>query len=252
MKPNLMLKTVTTVLKRNSSKMMIGAGISGMFIAIGTAVKDTPKATKLVEAAREEKGEELTTKEIVQVTWKTYIPTAIISVASAGLIVAATMQESRKHAALVAAYSLLESSAREYHKKVIDTVGEKQEAKIQESIAKDKAAQVSTESDYIFKTGKGEDLVIDATTGRRFESSIDAIKQSIVDLNYVLLNENQVTLNELYYELGLDGTELGDKLCWHIDRGLIEARFSTQLTNDNKPCIVMSFKDLPRPDYLFI
>lgn len=252
MKPNLMLKTAATVLKRNSSKMMIGAGISGMFIAIGTAVKDTPKATKLVEAAREEKGEELTTKEIVQVTWKTYIPTAIISAASAGLIIAATMQESRKHAALVAAYSLLESSAREYHKKVIDTVGEKQEAKIQESIAKDKAARVSTESDYIFKTGKGEDLVIDATTGRRFLSSIEAIKQTVLDLNYVMLNENSVTLNELYYELGLDGTALGDKLCWHIDRGQIEAKFSSQITSDGKPCIVMSFNDLPRPEYLYI
>lgn len=252
MKANLILRTATRELKRNSSKMMIGAGISGMFIAIGTAVKDTPKATKLVEAAREEKGEALTTKETVQAAWKTYIPTAIISVASAGLIIAGTMQESRKHAALVAAYSLLESSAREYHNKVVNTIGEKQEAKIQESIAKDKAARVSTESDYIFKTGKGDDLVIDATTGRRFLSSIEAIKQTVLDLNYTMLNENSVTLNELYYELGLDGTAIGDKLCWHIDRGQIEAKFSSQITSDGKPCIVMSFKDLPRPEYLYI
>lgn len=252
MNVNRLIKIVARGVKSNAPKAMIGIGISGMFVAAITAVRDTPKATSLIENAKKEKGEELTKTEILKTTWKVYAPAVAISAISTGLIVAGTIRESRKHAALVAAYGILENTAREYHDKVVSVIGKEKDDEIHDEIAKEKVKRIPCEEKRVFKTGNGEELVMDSFTGRYFTSSIDSIKQAILDLNYAMLSENTVSLNEFYYDIGLDGVKLGDMLCWCSDRGPIEARFTAQLTDDGRSCIVMGFKDLPKPEYMYV
>ncbi len=55
-----------------------------------------------------------------------------------------------------------------------------------------------------------------------------------------------VGLNDLYYELGLAGTKLGDQMGWDLDQGLVEISFSTQLTEENEPCLVLNYEVAPR------
>jgi len=55
-----------------------------------------------------------------------------------------------------------------------------------------------------------------------------------------------VSLNELYYQLGLTGTKMGDSLGWHIDRGYIDAQFDAQLADDGTPCLVLDFSVEPK------
>ena len=76
---------------KNSPAILIGLGITSAAGAVIFAVKGTIAANKKVEAVKEAKAEklkveevddipvevELTKKEIVQATWKCYIPTAI-------------------------------------------------------------------------------------------------------------------------------------------------------------------------------
>ena len=52
-------------LKNNSSTILTCVGAVGVVATAITAVKATPKAMKLIEMAKEEKGEELTKKEIL-------------------------------------------------------------------------------------------------------------------------------------------------------------------------------------------
>ena len=58
-----------------------------------------------------------------------------------------------------------------------------------------------------------------------------------------------VSLNEFYWEVGLDSTPLGEEMGWHIDRGLIDMKFSTQLSDDDRPCLVVDYSIAPRYDY---
>ena len=65
-----------------------------------------------------------------------------------------------------------------------------------------------------------------------------------------MLCENYVSLNDLYDELGMEPTKIGEDLGWNIftDR-LIDISFSSQLADDGTPCLVMDYGVAPRNDY---
>ena len=71
----------------------------------------------------------------------------------------------------------------------------------------------------------------------------------LLDLNHRLMNEGMVSLNELYVELGMWTTKMGNEYGWNIDDGMIEATFSSTLTDDSEPCIVMHLTNRPRLEY---
>ena len=58
-----------------------------------------------------------------------------------------------------------------------------------------------------------------------------------------------VSLSELYDELDLDHTSMSDELGWNLDDGLIDIEFSSHIADDGRPCIVMSYRKPPRPDF---
>ena len=58
-----------------------------------------------------------------------------------------------------------------------------------------------------------------------------------------------VSLNDFYYELGLENIELGEELGWNVNNGLVELNFSSQLSSDETPCLVMNYNIAPRYDY---
>ena len=240
------IKSAARLLKTNSSKILIGAGIAGMMTAVVTAVEDTPKALECIENAKKEKGEELTKTEIMKASWKCYIRTVIFTGVSATCIIVGTVQQSRQHAALMAAYSLLESSSRDYHNKVIEMVGKDKDDEIQEAVSKDKAKKISTKNtEHIVSSGTGDELMIDQCSGRTFYGDPHEIRRLLVDINYQLFSEDWISLNEVYYTIGLDGIPLGNAVGWRVEHGPVEPKFVAGLTDDDKPCVVLSFKEMP-------
>jgi len=71
-------------------------------------------------------------------------------------------------------------------------------------------------------TSRGDTLCYDALGGRYFKSDIEHIRQVLNKLSRDLMSEQFITLNQVYSELGLKGTKVGDVAGWHIDDGLIE------------------------------
>lgn len=247
MKPKAYLRTVKRGLSNHSPAILTGIGISGMGIAIVMAVKATPKAYSLLKEAEEEKDEPLTKVEIVKAAGKCYIPTLIAAGASAACIIGANSINNKRNAALATAYTLLETSAREYQEKVLEEVGEKKEEEIRQSVNESKLAKNPASKAKVFNTGHGDTLCFDALTGRYFFSDVDELKRVQNDVNYVMLNEQGITLNEVYYMIGLDGVKLGDRLGWYVDRGLLDMKFTTQLSDDNRPCVVLDYSSGPFP-----
>ena len=58
-----------------------------------------------------------------------------------------------------------------------------------------------------------------------------------------------VSLSDLYDEIGLRHTRISDNVGWNIDDGTIDPDFSTQLTEDNQPCVVLDFLLVPRYNF---
>lgn len=251
-KPDLsaLVKSVRTGMKRHTPEILTGVGIAGMVTTTVMAVRATPKALILIEEKKEEIDvDELTAMETVKTAYKCYIPAAITGAASVACLVGASSVNARRNAALAAAYTLSESTLKDYQEKVIETIGEKKEKSVRDAIAKDKMEKDPVTNREVLITGKGKTLCYDAVSGRYFECDIDLIKKTEAKLNTRIRDEMYISLNDFYYEIGLTSVRLGDELGWNINDGYIELDFSSQLAEDGRPCLVVDYLVAPRYDY---
>lgn len=235
---------------KHSPEILTGLGIAGMITTTVLAVKATPKALDLINDRKDElETEKLPPTEVVKTAWKCYIPAAVTCATSTACLIGASSVHLKRNAALATAYKLSESAISEYKDAVIDKLGEKKEQTIRDKVAEEKMKKNPVSSSEVFITEKGNTLCYDTISGRYFKSDIDRIKRAENAINKQLLDEMYVSLNDLYDELDLDHTKLGDELGWKIDDGLVELYFSSQLADDGTPCVVMDFTRAPKYNF---
>ena len=58
-----------------------------------------------------------------------------------------------------------------------------------------------------------------------------------------------ISLNEFYYELGLEPIKLGDQLGWNIEKGYLGINLSSKLASDGTPCLVLAYEVGPEYNY---
>ena len=246
------IKNTQFIVSKHSPEILTGLGIAGMVTTTVLAVKATPKALKEIEDYEDTilcDHEKIKPMDAVKITWKHYIPAAITGTVSIACLVGASSVNVRRNAALATAYKLSETALTEYKSKVVETIGEKKERVIKDAIAKDKIEKNPVTQQNVIVTGKGDTLCYDELFGRYFTSDIDKLKKIENELNRRMRDEMYISLNEFYYEVGLDGVKAGDDIGWNIDRGYIELDFSSQLSTDGRPCLVVRFSEPPRYDY---
>ena len=239
-------------IKKHSPEILTGVGIAGMVTTTILAVKVTPKAMQLIEEEKTslEPGKKFTVLDTVKVAWKPYIPAVVTGTLSVACLVGASATSIRRNAALYSAYKLSETALSEYKENVVETIGEKKEKVVREKIAKDKIEKNPVSNTEVIITEKGNTLCYDAISGRYFKSDIETIKRAVNELNRRMIGgEMYVSLSDLYDEIGLRHTRISDNVGWNIDDGTIDPDFSTQLTEDNQPCVVLDFLLVPRYNF---
>ena len=242
-------KGIKRSLKQHSPALLMGMGIAGMIITTVSAVAATPKAITLLQQKEEEKGEALTTVEKVKTAAPCYIPAATTMIVSVACMIGAEKLHAKKSAALAAAYTLSETARKEYGDKVAELFGQEKEQEVKDAIAKDKIIQHPPKETEVVFTEHGDTLCYDALSGRYFRSDIEKLRQAENELNHQLLKDMYVSLNDFYYAVGLSDIDLGEALGWNIDKGLVQLEFSSQLTEDGTPCLVVSHQKAPYYDY---
>ena len=244
------INEIQKAVTKHSPEILTGLGIAGMITTTVLAVKATPKALDLINDRKDElETEKLPPIEAVKTAWKCYIPAAVTCATSTACLIGASSVHLKRNAALATAYKLSESAISEYKDAVIDKLGEKKEQTIRDKVAEEKIKKNPVSSSEVFITEKGNTLCYDTISGRYFKSDIDRIKRAENAINKQLLDEMYVSLNDLYDELDLDHTKLGDELGWKIDDGLVELYFSSQLADDGTPCVVMDFTRAPKYNF---
>ncbi len=264
-------KDIGRALSKHSPAIFTGVGIAAMASAIIFAVKATPEATKLIEDEQDRKVDDfldkqekvpdpevmqeetkLTPVEVVKVAWKPYIPAAVAAVSGAACIINGNRIHAKRNAALIAAYQISEEALKEYKEyrdKVVEEIGEKKEQVVHDEVVKDEVKRKPVQEQKVICTGKGETLCYDITSGRYFKSDIDSIRKSENILNRRLIDEMYISLNDYYYEMGLRETSVGNDIGWNIDSGMLEFEFTSMLTENEIPCLVINFSTEPRYDY---
>ena len=245
------IKSVERVLTKYSPGILTGIGITGMIGATFMAVKATPKALYLIETKKEEaEVEELASVETIKTCWKCYIPAALTTVVSAACLIGASTVSAKRNAALATAYSISEAALREYQEKVVEVVGEKKEKAVRDAVAKNQIERDPvTKSEVVIIDSNSNTLCYEPLSGRYFKSTIDKIKKAEIKLDRQMIQEMYVSLNDFYWEIGLDGTDLGDKMGWNLSKGYMDLSFSSQLADDGTPCAVIVYGIPPVYDY---
>lgn len=245
----LVLKTKAAAIK-HSPEILIGVGIAGWCSTVVLAVNATPKALDLIEMKKDElEVEELTKKEVVKTCWKCYIPAAVTGVVSTACIIGANSVSLKRNAALTAAYSLSETAFSNYRQKVIETVGEKKEAEVRHNMAKETIQNDPVSKHEVIITEAGGTLCYETISGRYFKSDIEKIRKAENVINKRMMEENYISLNDFYNEIGLPYTNMGDKIGWNINKGLLDIFFSTQLSENDVPCLVIDYSKPPTYGY---
>lgn len=243
--------------KKNSPVILLVAGLAGGVATVITTIKQTVSAKADIDEATAYKQCEtgdpeakLTPKEIIKVVWKRYIPVLALTAAFIILILSSAGIVHRRYESIAAAYGLLSATHDEYVNKVVETIGEKKEQDIRDKIAIDKANEIEAKSPGIIDTGRGNTLFIETLSGQEFYSSYETVKAACNRLNEQMFQSpmTYVLVDELLDGLGIPNPDfqLGSKLCWELETGLIDLRFTTKMSVDGEtPAVVIEHKRMP-------
>ena len=242
---------VKKTLSKHSPEILTGIGIAGMVTTTVLAVKATPKALMLIEEKKkEENTDKLTVGETIKVTWKCYIPSVVTGALSTTCLIGANSVHARRGAALATAYKLSETALSEYREKVVETLGEKKEQTVREKVAEKQVKENPISKSDIIVTGNGDTRFFDPMSGRHFSSSVEKVKKAENVLNKRMLHSiyGSVSLNDLYDELDIPRTDVGDILGWNTEN-LIDINIRAQVDDDGQPSIVLDHNTRPEYDY---
>lgn len=248
---NSLLNKSQTFLKRNSATILTCVGAAGVIATTVTAIKATPKAMAAIEAAKKEKGEELTKAEVVKIAGPAYVPTVVLGVSTLACIFGANVLSQRGQASLMSAYALADRSYKDYRKKVDELYGEEAGEEVKAAIAKDKY-----EEQPPITLEDNKRLYYDYYSDRYFEATPYAVKRAEYEVNRSLMMDDAVYLNEWYTHLGLEpldhGYDFGWTTCANSEaywQTWIDFHHQKVVMDDGLECIIISFMQDPFPDF---
>lgn len=231
-----------TRLRRLSPAILTTLGILGVVGTAATAVKATPKALKLIKIRKEElKTDKLEPIELVRVSWKCYIPSALIGAGTVACIVGIGAIDRRNQAALTSAYAMLNESYKQYRQAAKKVYGDDADNKIHTEMAKDAMVHTSDWGYQVYNMDMDSDseklLFYDLTTKRYFTTTMAAVLNAEYHINRNLALRGECSLNEWLSFLGLDDVENGDEMGWDINK-MVEEMDSYWLDFDNQKTLL--------------
>jgi len=221
---NLVRKTKTFI-RHNSSTILSIFAIIGVGGTVVAAVKATPKALKRLDEAVQEKGEELTVVEKIEVAGPVYIPTMLIGASTIACILGANILSVKNQASIASAYALIDNYHKEYRKKLIELHGEEADIEIRNAMAHERCDYHVIDYDE----PDGKVLFYDEISGEtilRYERDVISAEYHF-NRNFTM--RGYATLNELYMFLGMPQTEYGDAMGWSMSSGIAWVDFQHRL-----------------------
>lgn len=256
MNTQLIVKNASKLLKKsgdflhtNSPTIFAGIAIAGVIGTTVMAVRATLKARDILDEATcndPDTGEviEPDTKEKIALTWKQYIPVALMAGLTVGAIVASHNIQNKRNVLLAGLYSTAQKSLEEYQTKTEEVVGKNKAAKIKEEIASDHLQKHPIDRSNVIATGYGDSLCYDVLSGRYFKSDYDKVRKAVNDFNEQLISDDRLPLNELYSLMGLDTIGLGEDIGWVAGDG-VKISYKSRLASDGTPCLVIDHDNPP-------
>lgn len=253
---DVLMKRTLKTLTENSSVILTGVAVAGtittsIFAAKGHADAKTYQIKSDAEynytvGYESRKSEDIELREYVGLYWRHYVPAVASGTMTIACIIGIHSVNSRKQAALISAYSVLDKGFENYKEKVVETLGEKKEKDVRDEVAKEAIFQNPVGDQLVI--GKGTQLCYETITGRYFMSDIETVRRAENDIRDTLHHDMSASLNVFFNKIDLPSTRAGDELGWSIDRP-IQVDYSSHLTDDGRPCLSIDYIGAPHVNY---
>lgn len=244
MNPKLWIKYAQQFAVENAPAILTGIGVAGTISTTFLTAKATFKAADILA----EEDKDISTRDKFFLVWKVYVPAGCVGTVTIAAIVMSNRITSRRLAAMATAYTLSEKAYNEYQEKIRETFGKNKAEKVKDDIAQDQVSNNPVTNQQVIVTSHGDVLCYEAHSGRYFNSDMEALKKAQNDFNYQMLNHGYGALSDFYDYIGLAHTKMSDDLGWNSDN-LLELRFTTTMSDDQRPCIHVDFT--PEPSHGF-
>ena len=244
---NQTLRQVRTLLDEHSPVILTGMAIAGLGTSVYLTAKGAFKAKDAIVSREIEQGSTLTGQEKFLLTYKFYAPAAVTTIATAGCMVMATKIGLNRTAALGAALVVAERGNEQYRDKVKEILGDTKDQKVNDAVAAERIQNMAP-----FESPReGEQIFVDAWTGRRISTTMEKMERALNDYNKEMLHNRYMSLNELYARVGLDDIQMGNSIGWNVGKAqdkLLEFDYTTVL-KDDREVVMFKFDRNPMPTF---
>lgn len=255
------LKNFGKAVNNKSPQILTATSIAGGITTCVIVAKKAPIVKEQLDILHEElaeRDEDLTKAQIMweeaKVAVPIYAPAIVTGSASIAAALGSCKISTKRTAVYATALELAQNNLIDYKKKAKEFLGDTKAEKLDAAVAQEKVNKnpppkelVDPENNEVILTD-GLTLVYDSTSGRYFRSSVDLINRAVARLNKNLISEMYVSLNDLYSELGIPPTKIGDDMGWNIDE-IIEVNYNSILAPGDVPALVLDFLVKPRFRY---
>lgn len=239
-----LLKSTGKFLSKHAPLIFTMMGGAGVVTTAVLAARSHSDAQRYVEHNITGPDEKLDWMQYVKETWRFYIPPVLSGGTTIACIFAAQTMNSRRQAVLAAIIAAGQETLQEYRDATRTVVGEKKEREIYDEIAQRHAD--ATPGTAIAILRNGDVLAKDTFTGQHFSSTVEKIRKAQNDImEMVLFSEGYASFNDFARSAGIGQTAIGEEVGWNRDNPL-EVIFSTQLTEDNIPLLVINYSRPPK------
>jgi hypothetical protein len=239
-----LISNVAKTLSNNSPVILTTIGITGGVTSAYLTGRASFKAATILN----EEPMHLPLKEKTRIVWTLYIPAVGTGIVSIVCLISATRIGTKRVAAMAAFASISEKALIEYKEKVLERLGARKEETMRAEIAQDNINNNPVSNNEVIFANSNGILCYDSITGRYFVSDVETLRKAENTLNHSLVHNLYATLNEFYNLIGLPTTPYGSEVGWNANK-LVELKFSTVLSEDDRPCLSIDYNAFPIRNY---
>jgi len=265
-----MFKQAQKIVADNSAALLTGTGVIGVLTTAVLTGRATVKACEIIAKHErhsydvvknmddgldetpveicQEKLYTLDSVDKVKLTWPLFIPAVASGVTTMSAIVFSYRISASRSAVLAAAYGMSEKAFSEYKEKVLEQVTPKKANDIRDAVDQQKIEDNPPPTSTTFVIGENEVLCLDSFSGRYFKSNPAKIDRAANEMNAEIGNNHVARLSSFYNKIGLGDADAFGDFIWDMNN-YCEVEYTTQMTDDQRPCLVLNFVQAPKPRY---
>ena len=192
---------------KNSPAILTGLGIAGMFFTMIFVDRAARKSKQILDEARievEVSGDEVKKEvytEAVKEIAPSYIPVILAAAGSTVCLIKSCTISSKRVAALTTSCAVLDTAFKNYRNKVVETIGERKEEKIRDSINKEELEKTKVPEGIVCLDG--EVLFYDKYRDGYFSARPDDVLNGVAEVNNTIYNNGMgyASIRDLYLEI---------------------------------------------------